>query len=192
MRRQPVTREDHIPAGAIKVAHKHSSAVAYLYESGGKPAAMVFHGRLRKPAWRYRFQSVQRRDASIAGYFASVQHREESRAALKAKGRGVVVGDILATSWGYEQTNIEWFEVTALIGTTMVEVRELAAGIEETHWQQGKTVPLPGAYKGEPLRRQARDGSVRIDDVRTAYRVEPTHRIGGKGVYAAQHFTAYH
>lgn len=32
------------------------------------------------------------------------------------------VGDILKMSWGYDQTNIDFFKVTKLCGTTMVEL----------------------------------------------------------------------
>lgn len=36
------------------------------------------------------------------------------------------VGDILEASWGYEQTNINFYQVVALKGRTMVSVRECA------------------------------------------------------------------
>ncbi|TCM37738.1 hypothetical protein [Novosphingobium sp. ST904] len=176
---------------------KDSTAVAYIYEQAdGAPCAAVFTGRALKPAWRYRFRSAEERACKVTSFFAACTahaERQAKRAAeRKAEGRGLVVGDVLSTCWGYEQTNREWFEVTALIGKTMVEVREIAREIEETDWQQGKTVPLVGKYIGEPLRRAAKGGRVRIDNVRLATFEQPLARIGGKAVYAAQHFTAYH
>ena len=38
---------------------------------------------------------------------------------------GVKVGDIFSASWGYEQTNVDFFQVIALIGTSSVRVREV-------------------------------------------------------------------
>lgn len=38
---------------------------------------------------------------------------------------GVKVGDIFSTSWGYEQTNNDFFQVIALVGKKSVRVREV-------------------------------------------------------------------
>ena len=38
---------------------------------------------------------------------------------------GVKVGDLFSASWGYEQTNVDFFQVIALVGETSVRVREV-------------------------------------------------------------------
>jgi hypothetical protein len=38
---------------------------------------------------------------------------------------GVKVGDLFYASWGYEQTNVDFFQVIALVGETSVRVREV-------------------------------------------------------------------
>lgn len=38
---------------------------------------------------------------------------------------GVRVGDIFSASWGYEQTNVDFFQVVALVGNSSVRVREV-------------------------------------------------------------------
>lgn len=38
---------------------------------------------------------------------------------------GVRVGDIFYASWGYEQTNVDFFQVVALVGNSSVRVREV-------------------------------------------------------------------
>lgn len=38
---------------------------------------------------------------------------------------GVKVGDFFSASWGYEQTNINWFQVVALVGSCSVRVKEV-------------------------------------------------------------------
>ena len=46
---------------------------------------------------------------------------------------GVKVGDIFYASWGYEQTNVDFFQVIALVGETSVRVREVCPTmIDET------------------------------------------------------------
>lgn len=43
----------------------------------------------------------------------------------KANKYGVQVGDIFSASWGYEQTNVDFFQVVALVGESSVRVREV-------------------------------------------------------------------
>lgn len=58
------------------------------------------------------------------------------------------VGDILNNSWGYDQTNVEFFEVVALAGKSMVELREIGKAMVpgSDGFMSGSVVPVPGAY----------------------------------------------
>ena len=38
---------------------------------------------------------------------------------------GVRVGDIFSASWGYDQTNVDFFQVLALVGESSVRVRQV-------------------------------------------------------------------
>lgn len=44
---------------------------------------------------------------------------------------GVSVGDIFYTSWGYEQTNVNFFQVVQLVGKMSVRVREVYLPMED-------------------------------------------------------------
>lgn len=46
---------------------------------------------------------------------------------------GVKVGDIFSYSWGYEQTNVNYFQVVALKGKTQVIIREIAYKTTKTN-----------------------------------------------------------
>lgn len=91
------------------------------------------------------------------------------------------MGDILRSMWGYEQTNIDYYEVTALIGKHTVEIREVSRQSEETQSMQGVCVPVPGAYIGEPMRKRADEsGSVKINSFAWARKVEAKTVAGVK------------
>lgn len=72
-----------------------------------------------------------------AGWIFSAKVREQLEALLNggevsvpaAKPQvnkyGVKVGDIFEASWGYEQTNVNFFQVVALVGESSVRVREV-------------------------------------------------------------------
>ena len=88
----------------------------------------------------------------------------------------VKIGDIFKAVWGYDQTNVDYYEVVKLVGKTMVEVMPIGAKVEETGNMSGKSWPVPGSthhFRGaEPLKKKVntRYGtSIKIDSVSTAY-----------------------
>jgi hypothetical protein len=72
--------------------------------------------------------------------------------------RPVVVGDIFDCSWGYDQTNIDYYQVVRMSksGTT-VWLRRLCTAVTETSAQANKVAPLPDTFYGnEILQRRLR------------------------------------
>lgn len=51
--------------------------------------------------------------------------KKASPKAEKKNKYGVQVGDIFESSWGWEQTNVDFFQVIALVGECSVRVREV-------------------------------------------------------------------
>ncbi len=97
----------------------------------GKPSAAVrdalkslkcrWHGV--KKCWYGRITEEQAR-AAIDG----AEMTEPTQAAQQAEevnAFGVRVGDIFSASWGWEQTNNNFFQVVALVGRQSVRVREV-------------------------------------------------------------------
>lgn len=183
-------REFYIPKGAMKFADRQSSAVVYAFTSkSGQPALMGFHGRAQKPDFHYRFRNEAHREAHARQFFERWRANDAHSRKRKVADRALAVGDVLRCSWGYDQTNVDFFEVTALIGKAMVEIREIAQEAEGD-WT-GRCVPVPGKFIGKPLRKRAQGDSVRIYSFAHAYRMEPRALIGGKPVFDASSFTAY-
>ncbi|RMC62509.1 hypothetical protein [Sinorhizobium meliloti] len=178
MRFAPLTRDFYIPKGSVKINDKASDAVVYVYTSAkDRPAAMAFHGKAVKPDWHHTFANDAARERKIREHFEArgrwSEWKQERRDERK-KPHGFEVGHILYASWGYEQTNIDFYQVTKIIGRHMVEVREvsqIAADTGNEPWMTGKVVPKLDAFTSEPMRRRVngRSKSVRIDKVRTAF-----------------------
>ncbi len=172
------TRERYVPTGATKVADKKSDAVAFVYTTGrGRPAAVAFHGKASKPVWHYSYADEGGRERAIKIFFEARRRVAAMRAERRADAKRphtMEVGHVLVASWGYEQTNVSFFQVTALVGTRTVEVRAIGQGDASTGrepWATGKAVPAIDRFTGEPMRRRVNGchRSVRIDDVRTAH-----------------------
>ena len=178
MRFAPLTRDFYIPKWSIRIADRNSDGVVYVYRSAkNRPAAMAFHGKAVTPDGQHSFASEAAREAKIRGHFKGRQRVITGRAERRAERKqphGFEVGHVLYASWGYEQTNIDFFQVTRIIGAHTVEVREvsqIAADTGNEPWMTGKCLPRLDGFTGEPMRRRVngRSKSVRIDKVRTAF-----------------------
>jgi hypothetical protein len=105
-----------IPKGARLVPGPAGSAV-YVYDVIDKAGttvyyALVFRGSAGKPDWHYRFKTDERRQQTIADFRASVASAQARRDAVQQERAAwtnpLTVGAILYTSWGYDQTNVEF------------------------------------------------------------------------------------
>ncbi|EDW8942662.1 hypothetical protein A4O59_004289 [Salmonella enterica subsp. enterica] len=97
--------------------------------------------------------------------------------ALTFKNGTISVGDIFASSWGYEQTNVNFYQVISIHGKTTVTVREIRASVNRTHPMVGYKTPLLNEFCGEPLKRRVRDyysvPAIDIEKFETAYKSSP-------------------
>ena len=105
---------------------------------------------------------------------------------------GVKVGDLFSVSWGWEQTNVNFFQVVKLIGSTSVRVREVCPAIIEDIPVSGMAanrryrVPEPG----EILPPASRSSFVQDQEHGDLHRVqvskyggEPYIKVGRPGGY---------
>lgn len=67
--------------------------------------------------------------------------KEKARKAAEA----VQVGDIFASSWGYDQTNVEFYQVVAKNGQ-YITVREIEAVSTYDTWGSGSKVPVKDSF----------------------------------------------
>jgi len=57
-------------------------------------------------------------------------------------------GDMLKMSWGYDQTNVDFFEVTRVIGKAMIEIRKVVSKVVRGAGSPAEyVVPVPGEYE---------------------------------------------
>ncbi|MFL6285719.1 MAG: hypothetical protein ACJ74Q_21485 [Pyrinomonadaceae bacterium] len=165
MRRFPPVRESFIPKGSIKLTPKGVEAVVYIYESAGRPCALVFVGKQNKPALHTQYRSTERREQHVREYIESRRKVEEYKAERNAQRRGFQhsykVGDVLHYSWGYEQTNCEFYQVTATTPGT-VTMREIAQDAvpdsQQAHGMAENRVARRGVFleKSEALTKRVR------------------------------------
>jgi hypothetical protein len=167
-------REAYIPTGAVKVTCKAAPAIAYVYTNArGRPCAVAFLGARAKPVWCYSFANEVARERRVRQFFegaAETAAFKAKRSQERKRPHTLEVGHVLESSWGYDQTNVDFYQVTAIIGPRMVEIRQIhGKRVAETAWLQGHVVPDLDNFKGEPMRKIASHrGRVTIDHGRGA------------------------
>ena len=87
--------------------------------------------------------------------------------AAKAAGKRVPVGTVYVWSWGYDQTNIDWYEVVAHKGKTMITLRKIASQVVADHTSAFEVVARPGSYldnEAEFSKRPGHDQDIKMGD----------------------------
>lgn len=185
------TRRFGLPKDAVKIRDKHSDAVAYVFTNArGKLCAKVYFGKQSKPVAHYSYRNEAERTRSVAGLFASrASHAARVSESRKPAACQLVVGDILMSMWGYDQTNVDYYQVIALNGC-MATIRKIARVTESTGMDRGTCAPVFGEFVGEPMRRRVSGSSVRIEDHIGASKWN-TAIVAGVPVGRPDHWTAY-
>lgn len=163
----------HIPSHTMAVKRPGIDAIVYV--DMPRLVATAYVGTAARRTWCYRFHSQARMEVKIKQLFDNLQAAAEykaNRSAAQRRPHTLKVGDILSTCWGYEQTNREFYQVTKIVGASMVELRELAQETQyDSQYMTGTCTPIKGSFldQAKTLRKRASvDNRVRINESVTA------------------------
>jgi hypothetical protein len=188
-------REYYIPKDASEIKDEQTGAVVYLYTNGyGKLRATGFTGKRSKPDLDYTFRTQESRAQTVTEWFARIKaYRQEKADRMQARREwqhGYRVGDILSASWGYEQTNVDFYQVVSVNGKT-ITVREIACASVPNSNPEGasgmsdRVVADRDHFTGEPMvkRPQSYDGSSTDAGYVTISESQSAHKWDGKPEY---------
>lgn len=172
---------------------KHGICSSIIVQTA-KPKANTF---FPKPFVWENYRTEEQRNKRVEELRKIYTEREQAKVARrKARTSGpnpAKVGDILVSSWGYEQTNVDFYEVTEVKGK-MVTICEIASktvpGTTYSHGMACEVVASKGAFiKGkQPMKKlvnknvwsqEGREYSVRIESYTSA------HLWDGKPCYSS-------
>lgn len=87
--------------------------------------ALKFRWHGVKKVW-YGYSTKEAVKAAIEGKASTEKATPTVKAAAEKKNKyGVKLGDLFYSSWGYEQTNVDFFQVIEIVGSSSVRVREV-------------------------------------------------------------------
>ena len=158
-------RKNYIPTLATKIQDKQSSAVVYLYMIDGKPAARGFYGRKFKPDFGFYYNSAAEREKDIAQFFERTRKQEKNL----NKPHNLEIGHVFVSSWGYDQTNVDFYQVVALRGKTTVVLRKISKVKHSDNCMYGTCIPVIDEFDGEEFSCRVKEKSVKIGSSQYAY-----------------------
>jgi hypothetical protein len=131
-----------IPQNNQPISTEHGTA--YISEANGRFSAIAYRGTACKSDWHHSFRTREKLNEYVGQWFqsiaASAALKAERAAARKSFQHTLKVGDILEGSWGYDQTNPEFFQVVEVRGKHVM-LRELCL----------QSVPRTGGFMSEQV-----------------------------------------
>lgn len=186
-----LTREAYRPTGeniTVFTENGLPGSEIFRYEDkNGTLYGAAFGGKRTKPDWHFRFKNEEQRQARIDGWIAAekanAKYKAEQRAARNG-GHSLKVGDVLHSSWGYDQTNADFYQVVEVPSKCFVIVREIGYKTVEDNGPSTRVVPVKDAFKTEPKRYKSGPcNSIRVASYASASKTEweDTHHVTGWG-----------
>ena len=145
-------------------------------------SGVAFAGKSNDPLWYLIFRSDAERmrkiQASIAARKEVLGYKAKEKAERAALAHTVKVGDIFETNWGYDQTNVNFYEVVEVRGKQIV-AREIAGRISDRSGDADYVVPVPGQFVGAPFRALVTSSGFRADGhLATKWDGKPAYATG--------------
>jgi len=124
-----------------------------IWVSKEEPIAMFFIGKQAKPTWYNSFRDNDQMKKKIMDTINNILSWEESKKKRKEERRNaladVKVGDLFYNSWGYDQTNLDFYQCVEKKGKTMT-LRPIASktveGSTMNHGMADERVPVKDAF----------------------------------------------
>ena len=121
--------------------------------------ALGFKGSSLKPWFHYRFSSVEKRIKFVQDRIDFLRKNSVSKSRKSPDAsEHYMEGDVLYDSWGYDQTNIDWYQVTKVKGKS-IWLRKIAENSSDAgNCSSGYTQPRRYEFTGGEFRKTVQPG----------------------------------
>lgn len=119
------------PKDSREVAHRLAVCYVYDFEAGPRKvptfAVVAYTTRAKKACFHESYRNAESRDKRVTDWFRGLEQHEamkQDTRAERSKPHTLKVGDILHHSWGWEQTNCDYYQIIAVTphGATIQEI----------------------------------------------------------------------
>ena len=194
----PRTSARYVPPNYYLLDKNEALGLEVYGRTIGKICAICYTGKRQKSDWHFSFlslPSLEERVRQTVKGLQEAQTRKKERAQARNAPHTLALGDLLVSSWGWEQTNIDYYQVTKLVSKSFVEMTPIKQACSYDNSMSGDCTPLIGQFIGEAIKRKVSmvcgKPSVKIDSFRTAYFEEPIMQVGEVKMYRPHGWSSY-
>lgn len=141
-----------VPTDWKELRYDALGAVIYANQTAnGITHAKAYKGTTCRPAWYYSFKTSDRFESYATEWLLGLQQSLDFKAQRQSARTGEcpwTVGQILECSWGYDQTNIDYYEVISVRGK-LVDIQAITTEIIDARGPYGDTVIPTRRRRGE-------------------------------------------
>ena len=155
----------------------------YIYTLGGRTTLLGYAAKQRTEALHCKYRDDEHLKAGEDAFWSALERRRESvleRRKARMSGHRFAVGDIVYNSWGYDQTNVDWYKVVR-VSKCYVWLGAIGCNFEATAWLQGKETPRNETPQGKPEKHRATRDAITF-----------RHGCGSKWTGKPVHSSSYH
>jgi hypothetical protein len=172
----------YVPENSTMIENEEIKLTVYLYTNhNGKPTAIAYTGKSSKPSFHYNFKDEERRmeyiNEKINNRLEIKKTNDEWKERMKKENEALInevkVGDIFYSSWGYEQTNVDFYQVIAK-NKSMLTLKELNSELAEgTGIDQGYLKPLKDNFCNDTeIKKRLSRGRIKINSYQSATKLK--------------------
>lgn len=140
----PYKRSRWIPDNGMKLTQKDGLGVVYVYETAGALYAVGYTVKAARASFHHRYKNRAAIASQVVSFFAGLSEHSKRVQQYRAdsyKPHTFKAGDIVTNSWGYDQTNVDWYRV-ARISKHYVWLKPICGHVEEqTQAMAGMVMP---------------------------------------------------
>lgn len=176
-----IPRSSYLPPqarGTDPITPEGTDLAIWKYESPNSSGAEVFYaiafaGKANKPLWHHWYRNEAQRqraiDDTIESRLKTLEFKNKRKQDRLDYRHDYKEGDILYASWGYDQTNIDFYQVTKVLSPTMIEIREIEEKLDHAERGVDYMVAVPNRFTGPPMRKKVSPGgSVKLTSFSSA------------------------
>ena len=130
--------------------------------------AVAWSGKRSKYDWYYRFRDKKQMDKYISDYFCKlediarlkIERKEQKKKEKQEFFDSIQVGDIFVDSWGYDQTNVDFYKVTKKLKASIKIVKIASETITDLN-SSLLVVPRESIHCSKEITKVPQDGYIR-------------------------------
>lgn len=171
------TKHRYVPTGMVEFKPDipgYTPGLCAVYVDMAKNTAIFYKGKSSVHLWYNRFRNTDDMKKKILSSISSLMAWEDDKKKRKESRKAATtlkLGDILYSSWGYDQTNIDFYQIVGLAGKQTVKLQKIVSAIVSKDGGPGTYVSaVKGQFVSEKMTtHRATNDHVRINSYASAY-----------------------